>query len=174
MTRPCLIASQITKILHRTGEKGVVEISAAFAGDLVQIAGLSKATVSDTICHPTLHTPLATIPIDPPTVCMTFSPNDSPLAGTEGTKMTSQLIWERLLKEAENNVSISVAKSTVAGEAFEVYGRGELQLGILIENMRREGFELSVSPPQVLFKIIDNRKHEPVEEVCIHPSHNRS
>lgn len=142
-------SGKVTKIFHRTGEKGVVEIPHAVAGDIVQIAGLSKATVADTICHPTNTRPLDTVPIDPPTVCMTFSPNDSPLAGQEGSKMTSQLIWERLVREAETNVSLQVKRSDAAGEAFEVYGRGELQLGILIENMRREGFELSVSPPQV-------------------------
>ena len=159
-------SGKITKIFHRTGEKGTEELSEAIAGDIVQIAGLAKATVADTICHPTLTEPIKTLPIDPPTVCMTFSPNDSPLAGQEGSKMTSQLIWERLQKEVETNVSLQV-KLSEGGEKFEVYGRGELQLGILIENMRREGFELSVSPPIVVFKDIDGKRHEPVEEVTV-------
>jgi len=160
-------SGRITKILFRKGQGGVEELASATAGDIVQLAGLSKATVTDTICSPELTEPLKTIPIDPPTVCMTFSPNDSPLHGREGTKLTSQLIWDRLLKETENNVSIQVKRSEEKGEAFEVYGRGELQLGILIENMRREGFELAVSPPQVVYRVEGGRKLEPVEEVTM-------
>jgi GTP-binding protein len=142
-------SGRITKILTRQGDKGIVSLDAAMAGDIVQVAGLNKATVSDTLCAPTVTEALPSVSIDPPTVCMFFAPNDSPLQGREGKKLTSQMILERLLKEAENNVSIQVKRSDTASDTFEVYGRGELQLGILVENMRREGFELSISPPQV-------------------------
>jgi len=98
---------------------------------------------------------------------MTFGPNDSPLQGQDGKKLTSQMIWDRLVKEAENNVSILVKRSETSSEAFEVYGRGELQLGILVENMRREGFELQISPPQVVYKELEGKRTEPVEEVTI-------
>ncbi|EKX48415.1 hypothetical protein GUITHDRAFT_68817 [Guillardia theta CCMP2712] len=160
---------RITKILYREGEQGILPLESASAGDIIQLAGLSKASISDTICSVEVEKPLETIAIDPPTVCMTFSPNDSPLAGKDGNKLTSQLILERLQKEAENNVSIQVGTLVpgCAGESFEVYGRGELQLGILLENMRREGFELSVSPPQVVFKEENGVKLEPIEEVVI-------
>eukprot|EP00960_Hanusia_phi_P011664 340568-Hanusia_phi.AAC.2 len=158
---------RITKILYREGERGILAIESASAGDIIQLAGLSKATISDTICSLDVEKPLETIAIDPPTVCMTFSPNDSPLAGRDGNKLTSQLIFERLQKEAENNVSIQVKRKEGSGESFEVYGRGELQLGILLENMRREGFELSVSPPQVVFKEVNGVNFEPIEEVVI-------
>ena len=107
--------------------------------------------------------PIASTPIDPPTLAMTFSVNDSPLAGREGTKVTSRMIAERLLREAEGNVAIEV-RETADKDALEVAGRGELQLGVLIENMRREGFELSISRPRVLFQTVDGQRMEPIEE----------
>ncbi len=137
------------------------------AGDIVAIAGLENATVANTICDPTITTPIQAQPIDPPTLSMTFSINDSPLAGRDGKKVTSRMIRERLMKEAESNVSIEVTE-TADNDSFDVAGRGELQLGVLIENMRREGFELSVSRPRVVYRTDDNGKRlEPIEEVVI-------
>ncbi|MAI90665.1 translational GTPase TypA [Ponticaulis sp.] len=142
-------------------------IDEGVAGDIVSIAGLTKATVADTICALDVDEPMQAQPIDPPTIAMTFRVNDSPLAGTEGSKVTSRMIWDRLLKEAEGNVALKVSRSTEA-EAFEVAGRGELQLSVLIETMRREGFELGVSRPKVVFKEDENGdKLEPIEEVVI-------
>lgn len=158
---------KVTKILYRTGEEGTLPLDEAVAGDIIQLAGFPTATVTDTVCNPEVSEPIPSIPIDPPTVCMTFSPNDSPLYGKEGTKFSSTMIWERLMKEAETNVSIQVTKSERSGEAFEVYGRGELQLGILIENMRREGFELQVSPPEVVYRMENGKREEPMEEVLV-------
>jgi GTP-binding protein len=123
------------------------EIDEAQAGDIVTLAGMSKATVADTICALAVEDPLPAQPIDPPTISVTFGINDSPLAGRDGKKVQSRVIRERLMKEAESNVAIKVA-DTPGGEAFEVSGRGELQMGVLIENMRREGFELSISRPR--------------------------
>ncbi len=142
------------------------DIESATAGDIVSLAGMSKATVSDTICALAVDEPLEAQPIDPPTISVTFGINDSPLAGRDGKKVQSRVIRERLLKEAEGNVAIRV-EDTPGGEAFIVSGRGELQMGVLIENMRREGFELSISRPQVLTREIDGARHEPVEEVTI-------
>ncbi len=142
------------------------DIDEALAGDIVTLAGMSEATVSDTICALTVDTPLPAQPIDPPTISVTFGINDSPLAGRDGKKVQSRVIRERLLREAESNVAIRVSE-TPGGEAFEVAGRGELQMGVLIENMRREGFELSISRPQVLMREEDGRKLEPIEEVTI-------
>jgi GTP-binding protein len=138
------------------------------AGDIVAVAGLALTTVADTICAPEAVTPLPADPIDPPTLAMTFSVNDSPLAGREGTKVTSRVIGERLFREAEGNVAIRVSE-TREKDAFEVAGRGELQLGVLIETMRREGFELSISRPRVLFTSdpATGRRLEPVEEVVV-------
>jgi GTP-binding protein len=127
------------------------EIDEAQAGDIVTLAGMSKATVADTICALAVEDPLPAQPIDPPTISVTFGINDSPLAGRDGKKVQSRVIRERLMKEAESNVAIKVA-DTPGGEAFEVSGRGELQMGVLIENMRREGFELSISRPQVILR----------------------
>jgi GTP-binding protein len=127
------------------------EIDEASAGDIVTLAGMSKATVADTICALAVEDPLPAQPIDPPTISVTFGINDSPLAGRDGKKVQSRVIRERLMKEAESNVAIKVA-DTPGGEAFEVSGRGELQMGVLIENMRREGFELSISRPQVILR----------------------
>jgi GTP-binding protein len=157
---------RVTKVLAFRGleRTGVDEGS---AGDIVAIAGLPEATVSHTICAPEVTLPLPAQPIDPPTLAMTFRINDSPLAGTEGDKVQSRVIRERLLREAEGNVALRVSESTEK-DAMEVAGRGELQLGILIETMRREGFELSVSRPQVLLERgPDGELREPIEEVVI-------
>lgn len=144
-----------------------VPVEEAEAGDIVSIAGLEKASVSDTICDLSVSTPIKSTPIDPPTMAITISVNDSPLAGLEGSKVTSRMIRDRLFAEAETNVAIKVKESD-AKDAFEVGGRGELQLGVLIENMRREGFELTVSRPRVLFKKDENNQVlEPVEEVVV-------
>ena len=141
-------------------------IDVAEAGDIVSIAGMSKATVADTLCDPSVTIPIDAQPIDPPTITVTFGINDSPLAGREGKKVQSRVIRERLMREAESNVAIKIS-DTPSGDAFEVAGRGELQMGVLIENMRREGFELSISRPQVLFQMVDGQKLEPIEEVTI-------
>src|SRR5207253_5526292 len=123
----------------------------ALAGDIITIAGLPEANVAHTICAPEVESPLPAQPIDPPTLAMTFRVNDSPLAGTEGDKVTGRMIRDRLFREAEGNVALRVSEAADR-DAVEVAGRGELQLGILIETMRREGFELSVSRPKVLFE----------------------
>ena len=141
-------------------------IDSAEAGDIVSLAGMSKATVADTIADFTIAAPLPAQPIDPPTISVTFGINDSPLAGREGDKVQSRVIRDRLMREAESNVAIRVAE-TPGGEAFEVSGRGELQMGVLIENMRREGFELSISRPQVLFRDEGGERLEPIEEVTV-------
>lgn len=143
------------------------DIAEAVAGDIVSIAGMSKATVSDTLCALAVDKPIKAQPIDPPTITVTFGINDSPLAGREGKKVQSRVIRERLYKEAESNVAIRVTEA-LSGDAFEVAGRGELQMGVLIENMRREGFELSISRPQVLFREDENcGRLEPIEEATI-------
>ena len=143
------------------------DIDEAQAGDIVSLAGMIKATVSDTICALAVDEPLEAQPIDPPTITVTFGINDSPLAGRDGKKVQSRVIRDRLMKEAESNVAIKIS-DTPSGEAFEVAGRGELQMGVLIENMRREGFELSVSRPQVLMREGENGEQlEPIEEVTI-------
>jgi GTP-binding protein len=148
--------------LERTG------VEEASAGDIVAIAGLPEATVAHTLCAPEVAVPLPAQPIDPPTLAMSFRVNDSPFAGTEGDKVTSRVIRDRLLREAEGNVAIRVTESSEK-DAYEVAGRGELQLGILIETMRREGFELGVSRPQVLFERdpVSGELMEPIEEVTI-------
>ena len=176
-----LRAGETIKALTRDGERieqfrvskvlayrGLVQtpIDAAEAGDIVTLAGMSKATVADTLCALEIDTAIPAQPIDPPTISVTFGINDSPLAGKEGSKVQSRVIRERLMKEAEINVAIKVS-DTESGDAFEVAGRGELQMGVLIENMRREGFELSISRPRVLFRDIDGVKCEPIEEVTI-------
>ncbi len=142
------------------------DIEEALAGDIVSIAGMSKATVADTICALAVDTALPAQPIDPPTITVTFGINDSPLAGREGKKVQSRVIRDRLMKEAESNVAIKVT-DTPGGEAFEVAGRGELQMGVLIENMRREGFELGISRPKVLLREEDGKTLEPIEEATI-------
>ncbi|MCA3245834.1 MAG: translational GTPase TypA [Azospirillum sp.] len=157
---------RLTKLLAFRGLDRV-PVETAEAGDIVAIAGLTGPTVADTICEPAVVEPIAAQPIDPPTLVMTFSVNDSPLAGREGTKITSRMIRDRLMREAEGNVAIRV-RETESGEAYEVAGRGELQLGVLIETMRREGFELSVGRPRVLLKTGENgEKLEPIEEVQV-------
>ena len=157
---------RITKILAFRGLERV-PIELAEAGDIVAIAGLPKGTVADTFCDPAVETPIQAQPIDPPTVSMSFIVNNSPLAGTEGDKVTSRLIRDRLLREAEGNVALKVVEATDK-DSMEVSGRGELQLAILIEQMRREGFELSVSRPRVVLTKDENGQLlEPVEEVVI-------
>lgn len=143
-----------------------VPVEEAVAGDIISIAGMVQASVSDTIADPAVTVPVQSTPIDPPTMAITISVNDSPFAGQEGDKVTSRMIRDRLLAEAETNVAITV-KQTEGGDAYEVGGRGELQLGVLIETMRREGFELSVSRPRVLFKEENGVKLEPIEEVVV-------
>ena len=176
-----LRAGETVKALSRTGERieqfrvskilafrglSQTAIDVAEAGDIVTLAGMTKATVADTICATEIDIPLPAQPIDPPTISVTFGINDSPLAGRDGKKVQSRVIRERLMKEAESNVAIKVT-DTPGGEAFEVAGRGELQMGVLIENMRREGFELSISRPRVIFKEENGIRMEPVEEVTI-------
>jgi GTP-binding protein len=156
---------RVSKVLAFRG-LGQQPIDAAQAGDIVSIAGMGKATVADTICAPEVTAPIPAQPIDPPTISVTFGINDSPLAGRDGKKVQSRVIRERLMKEAETNVAIKV-EDTPGGEAFDVSGRGELQMGVLIENMRREGFELSISRPRVLFQDEGGQRMEPIEEVTI-------
>jgi GTP-binding protein len=182
ITSGTVAPNQMVKVLDndgRLGDQGRVSkvlafrglerigLNDAFAGDIVSIAGLPNATVAQTICAPEVTEPLPAQPIDPPTLSMTFRVNDSPLAGTEGDKVTSRMIRDRLLREAEGNVALRVTESEER-DSMEVAGRGELQLGILIETMRREGFELSVSRPKVLFRRDENGGLlEPIEEVVI-------
>jgi GTP-binding protein len=176
-----LKVGETLKALSRTGEKieqfrctkilafrGLSQqpIDEAVAGDIVSIAGMTKATVADTLCALDVDTALPSQPIDPPTISVTFGINDSPLAGKDGNKVQSRVIRERLMKEAETNVAIRV-EDTPGGEAFIVSGRGELQMGVLIENMRREGFELSISRPRVIFREENGERLEPIEEVIV-------
>ncbi|KDA03708.1 translational GTPase TypA [Hyphomonas oceanitis] len=157
---------RVSKVLAFRGLERI-PVDEGMAGDIVSLAGMTKANVADTFCDPSVNTPIEAQPIDPPTISMTFRVNDSPYAGTEGTKVTSRIIWDRLVKEAEGNVALKVERATDA-EAFTVSGRGELQLAVLIETMRREGFELGVSRPQVVMQEGENgEKLEPIEEVII-------
>jgi GTP-binding protein len=158
-------SGRVTKVLAFRGLERV-PVDDAEAGDIVAIAGLPEATVAMTICDPSVETPLPAQPIDPPTLAMVFRVNDSPLAGTEGDKVTGRMIRDRLLREAEGNVALRVRESDEK-DSMEVAGRGELQLGILIETMRREGFELSVSRPKVLLREENGETLEPIEEVVI-------
>jgi GTP-binding protein len=177
-------ANQAVKALSRDGqtvEQGRISKVLAFrgldrrpvdegqAGDIVAISGLTAATVADTICDPQVSEAIPAQPIDPPTLTMTFRINDGPLAGKEGDKVQSRVIRERLLREAEGNVALKVTASESETDAFEVAGRGELQLGILIETMRREGFELTVGRPRVVFRTDEatGERLEPIEEVVI-------
>ncbi len=159
---------RITKVLAFRGLKRQPIDGGVDAGDIVAIAGLSKATVADTLCALEVVDALPAQPIDPPTISMTVSVNDSPLAGREGDKVQSRVIRDRLLKEAETDVAIRVTE-TAEKDAYEVAGRGELQLGVLIENMRREGFEVSISRPRVVFKTDEEtgQRLEPIEDVMI-------
>ena len=156
---------RLTKLLRFEGTKRV-PVDEVQAGDLICIAGLTKASVADTIGDPSISQALPSTPIDPPTMSVTITVNDSPFAGTEGKKVTSTVIRDRLLAEVETNVAITFAESANK-DAFEIGGRGELQLGVLIETMRREGFELNVSRPKVLIREEGGTKMEPVEEVTI-------
>ncbi|MGE0658594.1 MAG: translational GTPase TypA [Reyranellaceae bacterium] len=159
--------ARVTKVLAFRGlERTGVEV--AEAGDIVALTGLKEATVADTLCDPVVEEAIPAQPIDPPTLAMTFSVNDSPLAGREGDKVTSRVIRARLMREAEGNVALQV-RDAEGGDAYEVAGRGELQLGVLIETMRREGFELSISRPRVLFRAdpATGQQLEPIEEVVI-------
>jgi GTP-binding protein len=161
-----LESGRVNKILAFRGLERV-PIDEAQAGDIVAIAGLENATVADTVCDPDVPSPVPSLPIDPPTLAMTFSINDSPLAGREGSKLTSRMLGERLAREIEGNVALRVTQ-TADNDAFEVAGRGELQLGVLIETMRREGFELSISRPRVLFQTDETgARLEPLEEIQV-------
>ena len=160
--------ARVTKVLAFRGlERSAVDL--AEAGDIVAVAGVTQATVADTLCDPSVETALPAQPIDPPTLAMMFRINDGPFAGQEGDKLQSRVIRDRLLREAERNVAIRVSEDVNSKDAYEVAGRGELQLGILIETMRREGFELTVSRPRVVLKIDPStgRRLEPIEEVII-------
>ena len=158
---------RISKILSFRG-LARQPIDEAISGDIVTIAGLVSATVADTLCDPSVTTPIASLPIDPPTLAVTFQINDSPLAGREGSKVQSRVIRERLYREAEGNVALKVS-DTDSKDAFEVAGRGELQLGVLIETMRREGYELSITRPRVLYRQDPDtgKRLEPIEEVTV-------
>jgi GTP-binding protein len=157
---------KLTKIFRYEGTKKV-PIEIGEAGDIVVIAGLEKANVADTICDPELNEPISATPIDPPTMSITISVNSSPLAGTEGKKLTSTQIRDRLVSEAQNNVGITFSQNTNV-DSFVISGRGELMLEILLTQMRREGFEMTVSPPKVLFQKDENgNKLEPIEEITV-------
>ena len=159
--------ARVSKVLAFRGlERQPIDVGEA--GDIVAISGITDSTVADTLCDPAVETPIASQPIDPPTLSMTFRINDGPLAGRDGDKVQSRVIRERLLKEAERNIAIRITE-TGDKDAFDVAGRGELQLGILIETMRREGFELTVSRPQVVMQKDENTSQllEPIEEVII-------
>jgi GTP-binding protein len=156
---------RISKVLAFRGlERTPVDV--AEAGDIVAIAGLETSTVADTLVNPSVTVPLPSKPIDPPTLSVTFRINDGPLAGREGDKVQSRVIRERLLREAEGNVAIRVTEGT-DNDSFDVAGRGELQLAVLIENMRREGFELTIGRPRVVLREENGEKLEPIEEVII-------
>ncbi|HEX5999235.1 MAG TPA: translational GTPase TypA [Hyphomicrobiaceae bacterium] len=160
--------ARVTKVLAFRGlERTGVDL--AEAGDIVAIAGITHATVADTLCDPVVEQALSAQPIDPPTLSMLFRINDGPFAGQEGDKVQSRVIRDRLLKEAERNVAIRISELPDSKDAYEVAGRGELQLGILIETMRREGFELTVSRPRVVITSDPEtgQKLEPVEEVIV-------
>ena len=158
-------AGRATKIMAFNGLERV-PVDSAKAGDIISLAGLTKATVSNTICDIAVKQPIAAQPIDPPTLSMRFAVNDSPVAGREGDKVTSRVIRERLFREAESNVAIKVTESDDK-DSFDVAGRGELQLGVLIETMRREGFELGISRPRVLYREENGKRQEPYETVVI-------
>lgn len=164
--------TRITKIFTKRGVSKVA-VDEAKVGDIVSVAGFTTCTVTDTVAAIEATENLPAQPIDPPTIKMTFGVNDSPLAGGEhsgGTMLTGSKLGDRLKSEVESNVSItlnSAPEGGKAGDAYEVQGRGELQMGVLIETMRREGFEMSISPPQVMYQEVDGKKMEPVEEVVI-------
>jgi len=159
--------ARVTKILAFRGIERV-PLDEASAGDIVSVAGMTETTVANTVCDPAVMVALPAQPIDPPTISMSFSVNDGPFAGKEGTKVTSRMIRDRLFKEAETNVAMKV-KDGLTSETFEVFGRGELQMSVLIETMRREGFELMIGRPRVLYKTDEatGERLEPIEEVVI-------
>ena len=166
-TGEVLEQTRITKVLAFDGlERTPLEF--AKAGDIVAVAGLSSTTVSDTIADPKVQTPIEASPIDPSTIAVTFSINDSPFAGNDGDKVTSRMLRDRLMREAQGNVAIKVTEAS-GKDAFEVSGRGELQLAVLMEQMRREGYEMSISRPRVLFQTEPDtgQRLEPIEEVVI-------
>ncbi len=156
---------RLTKLFTFKGTKRV-PINEAFAGDIICIAGLTKCSVSDTICNSSINLPIKSTPIDPPTMSITITVNTSPFAGQDGDKITSNMLRKRLINESESNVAITF-KENDSRDSFEIGGRGELQLGVLIETMRREGYELNVSRPKVLYKFKEEKKFEPIEEVII-------
>lgn len=163
--QPIGLPSRVTKLFYLEGLQRV-DVEKAYAGEIISIAGC-EGGVADTVCALEVNEPIQTIPISPPVISMTFGPNDSPLSGREGSKLTSSMIKERLQKEVENNVTLSLIPSAEP-ESINVQGRGELQIGILVETMRREGFELTISPPIVLtVKGEDGIDREPVEEVVV-------
>ncbi len=166
-TGKVLEQARVTKVLAFRGLERMA-LEQAEAGDIVALAGLSGATVADTICDPAVTEPLEAQPIDPSTIAVTFSINDSPLAGRDGDKVTSRMLRDRLMREAEGNVAIRVEEAATK-DSFEVSGRGELQLAVLIEQMRREGFEMSISRPRVLYRTdpVNGQRLEPIEEVVI-------
>ncbi|KAL9379912.1 hypothetical protein Peur_028394 [Populus x canadensis] len=155
---------KVTKLMKKKGTSMAL-IDSAGAGDIISMAGMASPVIGHTVANVEVMTALPTVELDPPTISMTFGVNDSPLAGRDGTHLTGGKIGDRLMAEAETNLAINVLPGI--GESYEVQGRGELQLGILIENMRREGFELSVSPPRVMYKTENKEKLEPIEEVTI-------
>ncbi|ORY78936.1 GTP-binding protein TypA [Protomyces lactucae-debilis] len=155
--------AKVTKVYSRIGLANHM-LDAAGAGDIVGIAGVVKGAVNATFCDPSVHEAIPITPLDPPTVSMLFAANDSPLQGQEGSQLTSTMLATRLLAEARTNIALTV---TPLGEQIEVCGRGVLHLGILIETMRREGYEMSISPPRAVLKQVDGKVHEPVEEVVI-------
>ncbi len=159
--------TRVTKVLAFRGLERTA-VDQADAGDIVAIAGVTEATVADTLCDPSVDAPIPAQPIDPPTLTMTFRINDGPFAGQEGDKVQSRVIRDRLMKEAERNVAIRIAENPDK-DSYDVSGRGELQLGVLIENMRREGFELTVSRPRVVYNSDETtgQRLEPIEEVII-------
>ena len=159
--------SKVTKIMAFRGINRE-PLSQAKAGDIISLAGMTQATVSDTICDMAVEQALPAVPIDPPTISMSFAVNDGPFAGTEGTKVTSRMIRERLFRESESNIAMKVLDGDTS-DVFEVFGRGELQMAILIETMRREGFELCIGRPRVVYKIDEKtgEKLEPIEEIMI-------
>ncbi|KAK1269461.1 hypothetical protein QJS04_geneDACA008247 [Acorus gramineus] len=156
---------KVVKLMKKKGTN-MVTVESAGAGDIVSMAGLNTPSIGHTVANVEIMTALPTVELDPPTISMTFGVNDSPLAGRDGTHLTGGKIGDRLMAEAETNLAINVLPGVIS-DSFEVQGRGELQLGILIENMRREGFELSVSPPRVMYKTENGVRLEPLEEVTI-------
>nr|XP_010924386.1 uncharacterized protein LOC105047249 isoform X2 [Elaeis guineensis] len=156
---------KVTKLMKKKGTS-MVMIDSAGAGDIISMAGLMNPSIGHTVANVEVMTALPTVELDPPTISMTFGVNDSPLAGRDGIHLTGGKIGDRLMAEAETNLAINVRPGALS-DSYEVLGRGELQLGILIENMRREGFELSVSPPRVMYKTENGEKLEPIEEVTI-------